>query len=187
MVLLCNERQRLCRDGPGDVMPCEAMVLWSCAAFGKAVRCNGKARLCEVLRSEVLSMRMTKKELQEILDRNKAVRCRVDFGEIPDDAPELKYHNQPGYLDGYHFDSQAEIKRYCELRLLKLGKVITAFKVHPRYKISRKRVYEADFEVTYPDGHIEVEDVKGFETKEFRLKADLFRERYPEYRLVLIK
>jgi hypothetical protein len=89
--------------------------------------------------------------------------------------------------NGVYFDSQAEINRYCELKLLLKAGVIQSFQVHPKYKISRSRFYEADFEVMYPDGHIEVEDVKGFETQAFRLKADLFRERYPGLNLVIIK
>lgn len=133
-------------------------------------------------------MNMTYDELMNLLSENPALRVRPeDMEKLKESKKEHKYHAQPGYLDGIYFDSQAEMERYGELQMLKLAKVISSFKVHPKYKVSANRYYEADFEVTYPDGHIEVEDVKGVETQAFKLKADLFRERYPELILKIIK
>jgi hypothetical protein len=124
-----------------------------------------------------------------LLKKNPALRIRPEeLGKIQEaEGKEHKFHAKPGYLDDIYFDSQAEMERYGELKLLKRAKEIESFKVHPKYKISGKRHYEADFEVTYPDGRIEVEDVKGFETPEFKLKADLFREKYPDLVLKIIK
>jgi hypothetical protein len=135
-------------------------------------------------------MNMTYEELMNSLRKNPALRLRkseLDKLEGAKNQKEHKYHAQPGYLDDIYFDSQAEMERYGELRILKMAKVIADFRVHPKYKISSRRFYEADFEVSYPDGHIEVEDVKGVETKEFKLKADLFRERYPDLIFKIIK
>jgi hypothetical protein len=135
-------------------------------------------------------MNMTYEELMDSLRKNPALRLRKSELEKLEGAKnqkEHKYHAQPGYLDGIYFDSQAEMERYGELRILKIAKIIIGFKVHPKYKISSKKYYEADFEVTYPDGHKEVEDVKGVETQAFKLKEDLFRERYPDLILKIIK
>lgn len=135
-------------------------------------------------------MNMTVAELKGLLAKNPALRIRKEdaqkFQEVEDEK-EHKYHAKPGYLDGIYFDSQAEMNRYSELLILQRAKVISSFKVHPKYKISAKKFYEADFEVAYPDGHKEVEDVKGFETSDFKLKADLFRERYPDLELKILK
>lgn len=134
-------------------------------------------------------MNMTYEELMELLKKNPALRIRKEDMDLLQEAKKKqhKYNAQPGYLDGIYFDSQAEMERYGELVILKLAKVIKDFRLHPRYQISKKRYYEADFEVIYPDGHIEVEDVKGFETQEFKLKADLFREKYPDLILKILK
>ncbi len=135
-------------------------------------------------------MNMSYTELQELLKKNPALHVRSeDLARLQeaDTGKEHKYHAQPGYLDGIYFDSQAEMERYGELRILKMAKVIEDFKVHPKYQISPRKYYEADFEVKYSDGHIEVEDVKGFETPEFKLKADLFREKYPDKILKILK
>ena len=43
----------------------------------------------------------------------------------------------------------------------------------------RAALYEPDFVLLYPDGHYEVVDVKGMETREFKLKIKALRERYP--------
>jgi hypothetical protein len=136
-------------------------------------------------------MNMTYQELMQLLKSNPSLRVRPDemakLHEIEESEKKHKYNAKPGYLDGIYFDSQAEMERYAELKLLKTARAIKDFRVHPRYQISMGRYYEADFEVIYPDGHVEVEDVKGYETPEFKLKADLFREKYPDLILKIIK
>lgn len=47
--------------------------------------------------------------------------------------------------------------------------------------------YVADFMVTYRDGHIEVQDVKGHMTREFLIKWKLFERAYPEYTLRIVR
>jgi len=47
--------------------------------------------------------------------------------------------------------------------------------------------YSADFRVTYADGHVEIIDVKGFETPEFKRTRKMFEYRYPELTLMVIK
>ena len=50
----------------------------------------------------------------------------------------------------------------------------------------RAVTYRADFEVYYTDGRVEVVDIKGFMTPEFRIKAKMFMFRY-QVPLVLLK
>jgi hypothetical protein len=138
-----------------------------------------------------MGLSMSYSELIDLMRKNPAIRIRKEDMEqlegLEESKKEHKFHAKPGYLDGIYFDSQAEMERYGELNMLILAKVISSFKVHPRYRVSENHSYEADFEVIYPDGHIEVEDVKGFETPEFKLKADLFRAKYPELILKIVK
>lgn len=99
-----------------------------------------------------------------------------------------KYGNTRVQADGYAFDSKAECARYHELKLMERAGQIVALQVHPSYELQpafkdrdgkRQRAicYEADF--AYVEGPDRVvEDVKGHETKDYKIKAKLFRYRY---------
>ena len=98
-----------------------------------------------------------------------------------------KYRNKRVELDGYRFDSQAEARRYQELRLLHQAGEIHKLVVHPRYTLLepfeckgvryRSIVYEGDFEYV-ENGKRICEDVKGKVTAVFALKKKLFVNRY---------
>ncbi len=91
--------------------------------------------------------------------------------------------------DGITFDSKAEHRRYCELKLLLKAGEICSLKVHPRYRLevgdNLIGVYEADFEyhelkAGKPQYRREVvEDVKGVRTREYILKRNLFKALNP--------
>jgi len=98
-----------------------------------------------------------------------------------------KYSNKLCREDGICFDSKMELARYRVLKALQNAHVIEDLKCHPRYDLwvegQKICTYEADFEYrTAPDG-IElrsiVEDVKGFKTDVYKLKANLFMALYP--------
>jgi hypothetical protein len=112
-------------------------------------------------------------------------------------TPRSKYGNKHVRIDGILFDSQAEGRRYQELKLLVAAGEIRDLQVHPKFPISpagrdrwthkaiRARTYEADFQYI-EDGHIVAEDIKGARTQLFSLKWDIVRLRFPnvEFRLV---
>lgn len=100
-----------------------------------------------------------------------------------------KYGNIKTTVDGITFDSKAEAKRYLELKLLERAGLITnlklqpKFELQPKYRIGNKNVraitYIADFE--YFDTEKEkwvVEDVKGVETHDFKLKRKIFEFKF---------
>lgn len=100
-----------------------------------------------------------------------------------------KYHNRRVQIDGLWFDSQAEGRRYAELRLLEKAGAIADLLVHPRYELIPKHtdragqtypavIYEGDFQYG-ENGHLVVEDVKGFRTDAFIIKRKLFTWLYP--------
>jgi hypothetical protein len=99
-----------------------------------------------------------------------------------------KYGNTKVVIDGHKFDSKAESKYYVQLKWLKQAKQIKDFKLQPRFlllesykkngKTIRKTEYVADFEITNLNGSLEIVDVKGVETPEFKLKKKLFEHRY---------
>ncbi|PTQ84768.1 uncharacterized protein DUF1064 [Trichococcus patagoniensis] len=109
-----------------------------------------------------------------------------------------KYGAKKITIDGITFDSKAEGRYYEHLQKLKKSGLVEDFQMqkpftlldrfaHPQTgRIVRAITYKADFEVLYTDGRIEVVDIKGFLTPEFKIKAKLFMFRY-QIPLVLLK
>lgn len=110
-----------------------------------------------------------------------------------------KYGNKKVEIQGVKFDSEMEYKHYLYLQEQVKKGIVSEFHMQKRYvifdgytKIDGKGgvkvkpiEYIADFEVHYADGRVEVVDVKGFETTDFKLKKKLFEYRYPfELKLV---
>lgn len=92
-------------------------------------------------------------------------------------AKPSKYRNKAVVIDGIRFASQAEGKRYRELKLLeKVGK-ITNLRLQERIPLMANSVkictYVADF-AYWVNREPVVEDVKGVLTDVFKLKARLF-------------
>lgn len=108
-----------------------------------------------------------------------------------------KFHNVPTEVDGTTFDSKAEAARYRQLVLLERTGVIRGLKLQPPYEVHpaftdnegkrhRKVSYIGDFQ--YVEGkQLTVEDVKGKETEAFKIKAKLFRARYPGIKFVIVR
>jgi hypothetical protein len=110
-----------------------------------------------------------------------------------------KYNASKVEADGYTFDSKAEYRRYCELRMLEMAGEIEDLKVHPKFRLLdgvdwngkhyRAVNYFADFEYyEHESEKIVIEDVKGVQTTVFRLKLKLLvsqlDESIYEFRLV---
>ena len=104
-----------------------------------------------------------------------------------------KYHSTPTEVNGIRFDSKREANRWAELRILeragkiqKLKRQVKYLLIPSQYRdgkcIEREASYIADF-VYIKDGHLVVEDCKGFRTPEYRLKRKLMLQLY-DIRLV---
>jgi hypothetical protein len=93
-----------------------------------------------------------------------------------------KYGAKPTFVDGHRFDSKAEAKRYSELKLLEKQKRIHALELQPRYDFVINGVkigfYKADFRYRDTNGQTIVEDVKGYRTDVYAIKAKLMRALY---------
>ena len=109
-----------------------------------------------------------------------------------------KYRAKKTEIDGITFDSKREAERYCELKLMQKAGLINQLELQPKFvlqegfkkngKAIRPITYKADF--MYWDNKLKqtiIEDVKGFETKEFKLKRKIFEANYPELSLKIVR
>jgi hypothetical protein len=107
-----------------------------------------------------------------------------------------KYNAKKTAIDGITFDSIAEAKYYTHLKEKRDSGAIKTFKLQPSFTLQegfkkdgksfKPITYKADFEVIYPGDEIEIIDVKGFETADFKIKRKLFEKKYP-HSLTLMK
>jgi hypothetical protein len=94
-----------------------------------------------------------------------------------------KYGNKRVQTEDGWFDSQAEHRRWCELKLMeRAGKIKNLrrqvdFELIPAIGGFRKIIYRADF-VYEEDGREVVEDRKGFRDRVYRLKCRLMLWRH---------
>lgn len=93
--------------------------------------------------------------------------------------PGHKFRAKPQVLDGYRFPSKKEGKYYLELKnRVKSGEVVF-FLMQVPLQIQHDMKYIVDFVEFRSDGTVHFIDVKGYETKEFKLKKKLVEQKYP--------
>ena len=125
---------------------------------------------------------MSEDEYTELM-RNRGV-------EMSEPAPKpSKYHSKRVRVDGILFDSQKEADYYSDLKIQQMAGVIRGFCRQPEFLLTagfgkqKPVTYRADFVVFQLDGTAEIVDVKGVETDVFKIKAKLFREKFPSLKL----
>jgi hypothetical protein len=105
-----------------------------------------------------------------------------------------KYRAKPQVVDGIRFASQAEARRYGDLKLLEKAEAIRELEIQPTFPIEvmnqasgeviQVGVYKADFRYREMGAHpsfrsrVVVEDVKGMRTVVYRLKKRLVEAIY---------
>lgn len=99
-----------------------------------------------------------------------------------------KFGNRRTEVDGITFSSQKEAFRYGELRLLeRLGK-ITELELQPKFSLMVLGVricgYVGDFKYREAEKRI-CEDVKGYQTPDFKLKWKLVKVLFPDIEFIL--
>ena len=98
-----------------------------------------------------------------------------------------KFFNKKTGFDGILFDSAREAARYKILKEMQKRGEITALELQPKYELLpkfyyrgqcvRKVVYIADFSYMTKNGQKVIEDVKGFLTKDYKIKKKLLLSR----------
>lgn len=93
-----------------------------------------------------------------------------------------KYRAIPVIIDGIRFASQAEGRRYAELKLLERAGEISRLELQPSFRceINGKLVctYRADF-AYFADNKRHIIDVKGVRTPVYRIKKKLVEALFP--------
>lgn len=103
-----------------------------------------------------------------------------------------KYNARKVEYKGIVFDSKVECEYYQYLEKKMNGVTYNRIEIQPRYELipkfgdQRKTEYIADFALYLDSDLIEVIDVKGMATTTAKLKAKLFRYKYPEVKLTWI-
>jgi hypothetical protein len=108
-----------------------------------------------------------------------------------------KYGARKTKVDNLTFDSRMEAARYQELKLLAAAGAIADLQVHPQFELQAafrtpdgERIsairHKPDFQYI-ENGQTVVEDVKGRETTDWRLRYRLFRKVYPEIMYKVVK
>ncbi len=108
-----------------------------------------------------------------------------------------KYGNTKVEVDGVVFQSKKEAARYAELKLLVAGGAISGLQLQPVFELQAKFTdakgvkhrainYTADF-CYMSNGTLTVEEVKGFETREWLLKRKLFLFKFRSILLEVIR
>lgn len=109
-----------------------------------------------------------------------------------------KYYNQKVVVDNIKFDSKRESRRYSELILLQKANKIHSLILQPKFILQEKFKkngksyqeikYIGDFQYFCNERQkLIIEDVKGFETTEFKLKRKMFEYTFRDLELTLIK
>jgi hypothetical protein len=129
----------------------------------------------------------SKEQLQAALKNNPDLKVNKNDVHKLDEVKTNKFHAQAVVIDGHKFPSLAEAERYGELLILKAAGVIKDFELQPSFDIGAGMKYTADFGVTYMDEHVEYEEVKGHWTEPAKMRVKLFREKYPDKILKIIR
>ena len=103
--------------------------------------------------------------------------------------PATKYGNIKTVVDGIKFDSKKEATFYGRLKMMKRSYMVSRFELQPVFEyevhysangrtFKQKRKYIADFKVFYPDGRVEIWDVKGCKTAIYKQKKKIVENLY---------
>lgn len=106
-----------------------------------------------------------------------------------------KYGAESTTYDGNRYDSRKEAAYAATLDMLRKAKIpserVKSYERQVRIPLEVNGVtvahWRIDFVVTYADGSVRYEEVKGYETPEYRIKRRLFEAIYPERELKVIK
>ena len=134
----------------------------------------------------------------QITGRTLSGNCECQTGKYKPDKPrkpkkKQKYNSKHVWVDGLCFDSQLEANRYGQLKMLMRAGAIRGFCRQPEFILvegnegQRAITYKADFIVFNFEGSVTIEDTKGYETEQWKRTYKMFKDRYPELEISVLK
>ena len=93
-------------------------------------------------------------------------------------ASKHKFGAVPQVVDGIHFASTKEARRYQVLKSMEQQGQISELKLQPKFELVWKCKYKADFEYIDEYGNTVIEDEKGYQTREYKRKRKLMKEQH---------
>ena len=125
-------------------------------------------------------MRLSEEEYQALL-RKRPPPKEVKQAKQPVEKKEVrhKFNAKITERDGYKFHSLKEAKRYDQLIMLQRSGEVLFFLRQVPIHLPGNVTYRVDFLVFWADGHVSVEDVKGFITPQFIDKRKMVEALYP--------
>jgi hypothetical protein len=148
-----------------------------------------EAEFKQILVNREMKQGRTLKQALDILSESK----HRELFRKPSKEKKLKHGNVITTIDGIKFRSKKEANYYCELKLRMKGGGIIGFVIQPKFilqegnETDRAITYSADFLVIFPDNTCEVVDTKGYESKEWQRTYKMFRLKYPNIELKVVK
>jgi hypothetical protein len=119
------------------------------------------------------------------------MKCKFCQGEGCQFCRKSKLGNRKTPYNNILYDSklEAEYAKLLDLRLK--GQDLKSWDRQIGFPliVNKKLIatYKIDFQVTNNDGSIEYIEVKGYQTKDWRLKWKLVQALYPDYKFVLVE
>jgi len=90
-----------------------------------------------------------------------------------------KFHAKPTTVDDIRFDSKKEAKYYGNLKLLQKSGELLFFLRQVPFHLPGGVIYRLDFMEFWANEDILFREIKGFETKEWKIKKRLVESLYP--------
>jgi hypothetical protein len=126
-------------------------------------------------------------------DEYREFQKRRGITTVDEKPKKSKYNSHHVWLDGIYFDSQKEADFYSNLKLSMSAGIITGFCLQPKFVLvegnekERAITYSADFIIFYKDGTCRVVDTKGYEPAHWERTYKMFRLKYPNLELTVVK
>jgi len=92
--------------------------------------------------------------------------------------PVSKYRYRKTEVDGFTFDSIKEANYYVTLKRLKAAGEVVLFLRQVPFHLPGGVKYVADFMVFHASGEVEIVDVKGVKTAEYKIKKKMVEHHY---------
>ncbi len=106
------------------------------------------------------------------------LKLNPQLREMGATVPASKYHNARAEAKGLRFQSGREAAEVSKLILAEERKMIFALRLQVKFPLQGGNSYTADAVYIDDELTVHVIDVKGMLTKEFKIKAKLFKEKY---------